>query len=60
MSQLNIEERIRTSESIGGRDKMDKAGPTPSAYSVQVFVGKHMNTPSRIYCSNWGELGPPF
>ena len=38
----------------------NKAGPTPSAYSAHVFVGKHVNTPSRIYCSDWGGLGPPF
>ena len=35
----------------------NKAGPTPSAYSAHVFVGKHVNTPSRIYCS---DLDPHF
>ena len=27
----------------------NKAGPTPSAYSAHVFLGKHVNTPSRIF-----------
>ena len=33
---------------------LNKAESTPSAYSAHVFVGKHVNTPSRIYCSEWG------
>ena len=29
----------------------NKAVPTPSAYSAHVFVRKHVNKPSQIYCS---------
>ena len=38
----------------------NKAEPTPSAYSAHVFVGKHVNTPSQIYCSDWGGASTPI
>ena len=33
-----------------GHERVNKARPTPSTYSAHVFVGKHVNTPSRINC----------